>query len=213
MQEAYWEIEFANVNPSVDFGKGYIQLKKRTPEECFDNKSGIFAHAPIHALDTRSTESWAGQKHKLRPSVIISEAIDFNTLGERATRKAGRSFPPCFLCAPIYSLQDGNGKYKPHFRHSFINHLKLYKLPMAFHLAAEHGLKESCVRLDRIQPVAEEFMKPFKKGLRLSEECLMIFDECLTNFLFRIPLKHDSLIREYQKKMGESAVAQPATPV
>jgi hypothetical protein len=84
---------------------------------------------------------------------------------------------------------------------------------MAFHLAAEHGLKESCVRLDRIQPVAEEFMKPFKKCLRLSEECLMIFDECLTNFLFRIPLKHDSLIREYQKKMGESAVAQPATPV
>ena len=55
---------------------------------------------------------------------------------------------------------------------------------MSFHLKDEGGMRESCVRFDRMQAIAKPFLRPDKH--RLSNECLKVFDDWLYNYLFGV---------------------------
>ena len=72
---------------------------------------------------------------------------------------------------------------------------------MAFHLRAEGGMRESCIRFDRIQAIAKPFLKSDK--LSLSDECLKVFDDWLYHYLFGV-LPAQSEIPEYRNLLKES---------
>jgi len=196
--EEFHEIQFSNPNPAVDFGKGFITLKKRTAAECHNPQAGVFNHLPIHAVQLRANEIWASLKFKLRKVVIVSVGTELVGLGDRALRKVSARFPDCFLCAPIYTLKSDDEPAK--YPASFIEMVKAYSFPMAFHLRAEGAMRESCVRFDRIQAIARPFLKPDKT--RLSDECLKVFDDWLHNFMFGV-LPAKSEIPEYRALLRE----------
>jgi hypothetical protein len=199
--EEFQEIQFSNANPAVEFGKGFITLQKRTAADCHNPQSGIFNHLPVHAVQLRANEAWGALKFKLRKVVIISVGTQLVGLGERATRKVCARFPDCFLCAPIYTLRSDDDPTK--YPASFIELVKAYGLPMVFHLGAEGGMRESCVRFDRIQAVAKPFLRPDKT--RLSSECLKVFDDWLHNYLFGV-LPSGSEITEYRALLREQGI-------
>jgi hypothetical protein len=196
--EEFQEIQFSNPNPAVDFGKGYITLKNRTATDCHSPQSGVFSHLPIHAIQLRANEVWGALKFKMRKVVIVSVGTELTGLGDRALKKVSARYPDCFLCAPIYTLKSDNEPAK--YPASFIEMVKAYSFPMAFHFRAEGGMRESCVRFDRIQAIAKPFLKPDKT--RLSDECLKVFDGWLYNFMFGV-LPANSEIPEYRALLRE----------
>jgi len=199
--EEFQEIQFSNPNPAVDFGKGFVTLRQRTAAECHNQQSGLFSHYPIHAVHLRANEAWGALKFKLRKVVIISVGTELTGLGDRAQRKVSARFPDCFLCAPIYTLKSDAEPDK--YPASFIERLKAYSFPIAFHLRAEGGMRESCVRFDRIQAIAKAFLKPDKA--RLTNDCLKVFDDWLYHYLFGV-LPAQSDIPEYRNLLRESGV-------
>ncbi len=199
--EEFREIQFSDPNPAVDFGKGFVTLKKRTAADCHNPQSGVFSHLPIHAIQLRANEVWGALKFKLRKVVIVSVGTELTGLGDRALRKVSARCPDCFLCAPIYTLKSDDEPAK--YPASFIEMVKAYSFPMTFHLGAEGGMRESCVRFDRIQAIAKPFLRPDKT--RLSDECLKVFDDWLCNYLFGgLPAKSE--ITEYRALLRESGV-------
>jgi hypothetical protein len=199
--EEFQEIQFENPNPAVDFGKGFITLHKRTAEDCHDPRSALFRHLPIHAVHLRANEAWGALKFKLRKVVIVSVGTELAGLGDRALRKVSSRFPDCFVCAPIYTLQSADEPSK--YPASFIEMLKAYSFPMAFHLKDEGGMRESCVRFDRMQAIAKPFLRPDKH--RLSSECLKVFDDWLYNYLFGV-LPAASEIPAYRALLREQGL-------
>ncbi len=199
--EEFQEIQFSNPNPAVDFGKGFITLHKRTAADCHNPKAALFSHLPIHAIQLRANELWGALKFKMRKVVIVSVGTELAGLGDRATRKISARFPDCFLCAPIYTLRSEEEPAK--YPASFIEMLKAYSFPMAFHLKEEGAARESCVRFDRIQAIAKPFLKPDKT--RLSNDCLKVFDDWLCNYLFGA-LPAGSEIPEYRVLLREQGV-------
>ncbi len=199
--EEFHEIQFSNPNPVVDFGKGFITLKKRVAADCHNSLSGVFSHFPIHAIQLRANEAWGALKFKLRKVVIVSVGTELTGLGDRVLRKVSARYPDSFLCAPIYTLKSDDEPTK--YPASFIEMVKAYSFPMAFHLRAEGGMRESCVRFDRIQAIAKPFLKPDKT--RLSDECLKVFDDWLQNYLFgTLPAKSE--IPDYRALLREGGV-------
>ena len=149
---------------------------------------GIFSHLPIHAVQLRANESWGALKFKMRKVVILSVGVELTGLGERAARKVFRVSPTALLCAPIYTLKSETEPDK--FPASFVEGIKAYSFPMAFHLKEEGAMRESCVRFDRMQPIAKPFLRPEKK--RLSDDCLKVFEDWLFNYIFGVlPEKSD----------------------
>ena len=189
LTEEFWEVKFANSNPGVDFGKGWISMQKRTPEDCHNAKSGMFNHSPVHPVHLRATETYAAVRYKLRLVVIVSVGTDYAGLGERALKQVRRRFPDCYVCAPIYTLSSDAEPQK--YPASFIEKVKAYAVPMIFYLCPEAGLRESCVRFDRMQAIARSFLRPNK--MRLSDDCLRVFDDWLHQYLFG-QLPNDSFI-------------------
>jgi len=199
--EEFQEIKFSNPNPAVDFGKGFITLHKRTPEDCHNRNSGMFSHLPIHAVQLRANESWGALKFKMRKVVILSVGIELTGLGDRAARKVSPRFADCFVCAPIYTLKSETEPDK--YPASFVERIKAYSFPMAFHLKEEGSMRESCVRFDRMQPIARPFLKPEKK--RLSDECLKVFEDWLFNYIFGA-LPEKSEIPDYRALLRDGGV-------
>jgi len=199
--EEFHEIQFSNANPAVDFGKGFITLKKRTAADCHNPQSGVFSHLPVHAVQLRANEVWGALKFKLRKVVIISVGTELVGLGDRALRKVSARFPDCFLCAPIYTLKSDDDPTR--YPASFIELVKAYGLPMTFHLKAEGGMRESCVRFDRVQAIGKPFLQSDKR--RLSDECLKVFDDWLYNYMFGV-LPPGSEITDYRALLREQGL-------
>jgi hypothetical protein len=201
LTEQFWEVKFANTNPAADFGKGWISLQERTAEDCHDPKTRIFNHNPIHPLHLRANEAYAALRHKLRLVVIVSVGTDYGGLGERALRQVQRRFPECYVCAPIYTLRSEAEPEK--YQASFIEKVKAYGIPMTFYLRPELGLRESCVRFDRMQAIAGSFLRPHK--IRLADECQRVFDDWLHQYIFG-QLPADSFIPEYKQMLADGGV-------
>ncbi|MDE3098831.1 MAG: hypothetical protein KGJ88_05115 [Verrucomicrobiota bacterium] len=201
LQEQFLQVEFGSANPAVDFGKGYITLHPRAAEECHDPKLGIFHHNPVHEIHLRANEAYAALRYKRRLVVVISVGTELMGLGERAMRRVKQRFPDCYLCAPIYTL---SSEAEPHrYPASFIERVKAYGLPMTFYLAAERGQREACVRFDRIQAIAKDFLRPHK--LRLTMGCQKVFDDWLNHYLYGA-LPAGSEIGDYQRLLAEQGI-------
>jgi hypothetical protein len=201
LQEQFWQVEFGSANPALDLGNGFITLRQRSAEECHNPKFGIFHHNPVHHIQLRANEAYAALRYKRRLVVIISVGTELTGLGDRALRHLKTRFPDCYLCAPIYTLSSDAEPNR--YPASFIERVKAYGLPMAFYLAAERGQREACVRFDRIQAIAKDFIRSHK--LRLGVECQKVFDDWLNNYLYG-SLPADSEIAEYQQLCAEHGI-------
>jgi hypothetical protein len=201
LQEQFSQVEFGSANPAMDFGKGFITLRQRNAEECHNPKSGIFHHNPVHHMQLRANEAYAALRYKRRLVVIISVGTELSGLGDRVMRQLKARFPDCYLCAPIYTL---SSEAEPHrYPASFIERVKSYGLPMAFYLPVEGGQREACVRFDRIQAIAKDFLRPHK--LRFSADCQKVFDDWLNHYLYGA-LPAESEIDEYRQLLAQKGV-------
>jgi hypothetical protein len=155
----------------------------------------------VHPIKLRANEAYAALRFKLRLVVIVSVGTELTGLGDRAMRHLKARFPDCFLCAPIYTL---SSEAEPNrYPAAFIERVKAYGLPMTFYLAAEGGQREACVRFDRIQAIAKDFLRPHK--FRLSSGCHKVFDDWLNHYLYGV-LPADSEIAEYKQLCAEHGI-------
>ena len=199
LQEKFWEVQFSSSNPAVDFGKGFITMKERTASQVHDPSTGIFHHNPIHHEHLRANEAMAALRLKRRKVIIISTGVELSGLGERAHRRVKSRFPECFLCAPLYTLS--SDAEPDRYPASFISRAKAYGFPMLFYLGKDCGMRECCVRFDRIQAISREFLKP--ESLRISDDCQRVLDDWLQQYLFG-EMPSDSEIIEYQQMLADS---------
>ena len=191
LNDLFREICFSNPNPA-DFFKGYINLREHSGQECLDRDSTVFCHHPIHSEHLRANEAYGAVRHKLRPAVVLAEVKSYPKFHERLARELRQRFPSCFLCAPIHSLTDKDGKWR--VTNTVLDKLRSYQMPMAFYLGPGDGLRPGIVRFDRIQPIAQDFLKTHKT--RLTTDCQSVFDDWLGLYLFG-SLRQDSPIRLY----------------
>lgn len=201
LQETFWQVEFGSSNPAVDFGKGFIALRERTADECHDPRSGIFHHNPVHPVHLRANEAYAALRHKRRLVVVLSVGTELTGLGDRTLRKVASRFPDCYACAPIYTLSSEADPNR--YPASFVEKIKAYHFPMAFYLGAEQGLREACVRFDRVQAIAKPFLRSQK--LKLSAGCQKVFDDWLHQYFYG-SLPSSSEIVEYKQLLADQGI-------
>lgn len=88
--------------------------------------------------------------YKNRPCVLVSDPI------------SDSSYPPPkyqgFIVAPLYSINDAAGNYKPHITYDMVLRAQAYQFNNLFYFpeSKEFGVEESFVRLDRMQFVRLE---------------------------------------------------------
>jgi len=99
------------------------------------------------------------------------------------------------MAVPVY----GADQYDADIR----RRMQIYDFQNVFYLPADAGLgfDEGFVRLDHIQPVAEQHLSRHR-GLRLSDDALDVLHEWLLRFLTnRVPA--DSMIEQYRAEIIE----------
>lgn len=87
-----------------------------------------------------------------------------------------QDFAECYAVAPLYTFGD---KYPAEFK----AHIAAFRYPQFFYLPPdeEDGIRESFVRLDRLQVAARQLLLP--KPTYLSTDAHQLFNEWLTYYM------------------------------
>ncbi len=136
--------------------------------------SDSFKHNPIKKLGLETDEELLAVQAKRRTVIVLSEQpveVDIRGMGPRE-----QDFLECYAVGPLYTFGD---KYPAEFK----AHIVAFRYPQFFYLPPdpEHGIRESFVRLDRIQMVARELLLP--KPTYLSRDAQQLFNEWLVYYL------------------------------
>lgn len=125
---------------------------------------------PIYELKLPSDAFVIPNPHKLRPVIILSEAIP-----DWADYQRKRE--DYYLVAPLYSAKDTAGNYK--YSEAFLHRIQAYEYPNLFYLpeSDEFGVHESIVRLDRVLFTHADFLRP--QPTQLTDDAIF----CLTRWL------------------------------
>jgi len=126
---------------------------------------------PIHPLKVKSDERVALVKCKMRPVIILSQAVD-------CWKDKSRQNDDCFVIAPIYSF--GGAPAKVAYSSHFIERVKSYVYNTFFYLpdSSSPFFNEGFIRFDRIQVIHKHWLQ--HRTIKLEAEVL----DCLYAWLY-----------------------------
>jgi hypothetical protein len=126
----------------------------------------------IYPLKTKSDERVALVKCKMRPVVVLSQAVD-------CWKDKTRRSEDCFLVAPVYSFNGGT-QGKVSYSLDFIERVKSYVYNTFFYLPESTSpfIREGFIRFDRIQVIHKPWLE--HKTVKLEAEVI----DCLYAWLY-----------------------------
>lgn len=155
-------VAIQSYNPDDERGNRYAIVPSGT-----DDISEL-DHAPVHEIRLQYNEALYAVKGKIRPVVVMSQR------NEAWAPADGRLAERGLICAPVYSFQPNDG---PEFR----SRVRAHEYPWWIYLPEGSGIRESFMRLDRIQVIEESHLDPIR--VALTENALWFASEWMRHYL------------------------------
>lgn len=125
-------------------------------------------HPPVHDIHLRHDEALYAVKGKRRPVIIMSRR------NEAWAPAGGRLAESGLICVPVYSFHPND---IPEFR----DRVRAHEYPSWIYLPGGSVIRESFMRLDRIQVIEESHLDPMR--VALTEDALWFASEWMRYFL------------------------------
>lgn len=162
-------------NPADERGNRYAIVSAQADDPA------RFDHAPIHEIKLEYNEGLYAVKGKVRPVIIMSQR------NEEWQPGGGRLAERGLACVPVYSFQQRDS---PEFR----ARVRAHEYPWWIYLPEGSVIRESFMRLDRIQVIEESRLRPMRTAL--AEDALWFVSEwmryCMTGEI-------DPMLEEYRR--------------
>ena len=157
------------------------------------------AQQPNSDLGLRSDERALIVGAKKRPVILVSRPV-------RTWADSNRRLEDCFLAAPVYSF--AGDETKRSFSSEFIERIKGYVYPQFFYLPASESdqVKESFVRLDRIQAVDRDLLE--QMSAMLSDDARDLLTYWIRVYMGENLEDVDDVLFRYRKQAIESLESQ-----
>ena len=168
-------VAIQSYNPADEGGNRYAIVPSGTDPAQPD-------HAPVQDIQLRYDEALYAVKGKRRPVVVMSQR------NEAWAPADGRLAESGLICAPVYSFHQND---IPEFR----DRVRAHEYPSWIYLPEGLGVRESFMRLDRIQVVEESHLEPMR--VALTEDALWFASEWMRYWLTG---EIDSLLEECRRE-------------
>ena len=168
-------VAIQSYNPADESGSRYAIVPSGADPSQLD-------HAPVHEIQLRHNEALYAVRGKLRPVIIMSQR------NEAWAHASGRLAESGLICVPVYSFHPNDA---PEFR----DRVRAHEYPWWIHLPEGSVIRESFMRLDRIQVIEESHLDPMRVGL--TEDALWFASEWTRYYLTE---EIDPMLEEYRRE-------------
>ena len=172
-------------NPADERGNRYAIVPSGTDDP------SRFDHAPIHETKLEYNEALYAVKGKVRPVIVMSQR------NEEWQPGGGRLAERGLACVPVYSFQQRDS---PEFR----ARVRAHEYPWWIYLPEGSVIRESFMRLDRIQVIEESRLRPMRTAL--AEDALWFVSEWMRYYMTG---EIDPMLEEYRREMLQAIQNHP----
>ena len=178
-------VAIQSYNPADERGNRYAIVSAQADDPARSD------HAPIHEIRLEYNEALYAVKGKVRPVIIMSQRNEEWQPGEGRLAERG------LACVPVYSFQQRNDS-------EFRARVRAHEYPWWIYLPEGSGIRESFMRLDRIQVIEESRLRPMRTAL--AEDALWFASEWMRYYTTG---EIDPMLEEYRRETLQSIRRQP----
>ena len=172
-------------NPADERGNRYAIVSPQADDPA------RFDHAPIHEIKLEYNEGLYAVKGKVRPVIVMSQRNEEWQPGEGRLAERG------LACVPVYSFQQRNDS-------EFRARVRAHEYPWWIYLPEGSGIRESFMRLDRIQVIEESRLQPMRTAL--AEDALWFVSEWMRYYMTG---EIDPMLEEYRRETLQAIQNHP----
>jgi len=151
---------------------------------------------PLRHLRMNQDEFLLAVPSKLRPCILLSDPVV-----SRTSQDSG------FSVAPLYSVREAGGNYRPQYTFETVLKAQAYQIPHLFYLPddANYSMNESVARLERIQFVREPHLLPMP--VALTDRALDLLRQWAANY-FGMDVCLSGALQQYMETAAKELVAR-----